>query len=214
MTNSSKLILILAPTILICLSGAFSWRYMQKTSKEELIIAVQEGDIKKVRTLLNQSNLKVDTLIDDDATLLMKALNNRYDDLALLLIDKGANVNAMSIGEYTSVLTIACSPAKTITTDLGNGIRKFKVQNLRANPDLVNLLIKRGAKVNPVNGVPPLMVAVMGEESEVVKILIDHGADVNFMLGIQGEGGYSILQRAKASKNNVIIEMLVNAGAS
>jgi ankyrin repeat protein len=214
MTNSTKLILILAPIILICLSGAFSWRYMQKTSKEELIITVQEGDIKKVRTLLNQSNLNVDTLIDDDATLLMEALNNRYDDLVLLLIDKGANVNAMSVGEHTSVLTIACSPAKTIATDLGNGIRKFKVHNLRANPDLVKLLIERGAKVNPEKGVPPLMVAVIREESEVVKILIEHGAEVNFMLGIHGEGGYSILQRAKSSKNNVIIEMLVNAGAS
>lgn len=213
MGNFKILLVVLVILLLISLAAAFTWANMKKGNVDDLILAVQEGNLQKVRVLLNQGDLDVDTLIEGNATLLMRAVALNYEDIARLLIEKGANVNAHSIGEHTSVLTIACGPYKTIIVSEQNGVRGFKSNDLPANPRLIRYLIERGANVNPLKGAQPLMIAVTRQEAEVVKILIENGANVTYIHGIKGDGGYSILDRAEFPKNHAIYDMLIKAGA-
>ncbi len=198
---------------LISLAAAFSWKNMTKGTADDLIFAVQEGNLQRVQVLLNQGGIEVDTLIDGNATLLIEAVSNNYFDIAKLLIERGANINAQTIAEYSSVLTNACGPAQTKIVHEEGGRRRFQVRDLASNPQMLKYLIERGAKVNPHMGPQPLMTAVTRQDIEVVKILIENGANVNYTLGIKGEGGYSILERAKFPRNEAIYEMLIKAGA-
>ena len=166
---------------------------MLKKQENELIGAVQLGDLQKVRSLLI-NNIDVEIKIDDDKTLLMVAVKNNFEDIARLLIEKGANVNAQSVGTSTSVLTMACSPNR-VTIRQEGGVRHFQHFSLPANPKLVKYLIEKDANVNPALGISPLMEAVAREELEVCTLLIENGADVNYT--IKGDGGYSTLQKAK-----------------
>ncbi|KAJ5560405.1 hypothetical protein N7513_002804 [Penicillium frequentans] len=85
----------------------------------------------------------------------------------------------------------------------------------RSALDIVNLLIRYGAQVNPSQDCArstPLQIAAEGGEPEIVKLLLDNGADPNvFGTSIRG----TALQSACCgnSRNASIVELLVNAGA-
>ena len=75
-------------------------------------------------------------------------------------------------------------------------------------PELIALLIERGADVNVriAGGLTPLMIAASGSP-RLVRLLVDAGADVN----ARDENGASVLRMARESPENARI--LEEAGA-
>ena len=93
-------------------------------------------------------------------TPLMLASTLDRKEVVMLLLDNGANVNAISKFSYTA-LTHACWGRATVET--------------------IQILLDRGADINPStrDGKTPLRWAVSGRSAEVVKFLINRGADIN-----------------------------------
>jgi len=129
--------------------------------------------------------------IDDQ---LSKALYQRDEAAAKMLIEKGANVNAVGNYGWTPLMVAA-------------------EKGLYAT---ARLLIKHGGDVNGRNlgGVTPLMWAVSMREEwpdsvKLVRLLIDSGADVN----AKTKAGKTALSWAREYNHKEIIEILKEAGA-
>jgi ankyrin repeat protein len=74
---------------------------------------------------------------------------------------------------------------------------------------MCQLLIKRGANVNPADGCcPTVLHGVEGNDPEVVKLLLDHGADIN---GHRGKG--TALLVASDRKRWEMAKLLIERGA-
>ena len=129
--------------------------------------------------------------IDDQ---LFKALYQRDEAVVKMLIEKGANVNAVGNYGWTPLMVAA-------------------EKGLYAT---ARLLIKYGAEVNVrnVGGVTPLMWAVSMREEwpdsvKLVRLLIASGADVNAKTNL----GKTALSWAKEYNHKEMIEILLEAGA-
>lgn len=101
--------------------------------------------------------------------------------IALLLIEAGADVNAMSSDRETA---------------LSLAIRDNDIE-------LIKMLLKAGANINlPFGGkqTTPLMLAASGSSAKIVKLLLKAGADIN-MLNNQGETVFDYIKSFPHSFN-------------
>jgi len=124
------------------------------------------------------------------ATIIIWASQNGHTDIVHLLLDRGADVNAMGMyGNYA--LYVATK---------GNYI------------DTIRLLVDRGADINQKGTwatTTALICAVKNGSIDIVRLLLERGADVN----IKDYDGNTALSIAKKNKNTEIIQILENAGA-
>ena len=121
---------------------------------------------------------------------LTMAINAQREDLVILLLDQGADINAMS-SMYGSALASAA---------------------FRGSRRMVSLLLDRGANINATDGkyVTPLTAAVLGEKEDMVILLLDRGADINTMSGVYG----AALASAVFIWSQRIVSLLLDRGAN
>ncbi|KAI5640062.1 ankyrin repeats (3 copies) domain-containing protein [Phthorimaea operculella] len=131
-------------------------------------------------------------------TPLMKAARQRKGmDAVLLLISFGANVNAMADArnDYRTVMHYAV---------------------LGGNTDVVNLLIKQGARVNydcpELNKPSPLDLAILKGDVEMVQLLMHAGAQVNASSSVIGSPLHVACSDAISNRKE-IIKILLESGA-
>lgn len=112
----------------------------------------------------------------------------KYVEIALLLLDSGANVNASERFGRTALMAAASSGA----------------------PEMVQLLLDRGAEVEAkdVYGATALMIAARRNSVEIVRLLLKSGAQVNAANGL----GYTSLMAASLGYLPVV-ELLLSEGA-
>ena len=126
-------------------------------------------------------------------TALMAAARNGDEKMALLLVDRGADINCFGGLAVANPLQAACSSG---------------------SEPLVRFLIQRGAKVNPnLEGKihdTPLQVACESGNQNLVRLLIEAGADINIC---QGAYGYA-LQAAASRGHHQIVALLLEEGAN
>jgi hypothetical protein len=126
---------------------------------------IAERDRRRITIAKLLLQAKADVNLHDGygATALASAVDNRYDDLALRLIDAGADVNTKT-GIYI---------------DGSGGITPLHRATDR--PHLVKALLAHGADPNTRHdgGITPLHWAVQVPQLESARLLIDAGADVN-----------------------------------
>lgn len=128
-------------------------------------------------------------------TLLMKSARAGDKEMVKLLLENGANVNAMDSWEDTP-LTYAIS---------GNAISG-------KNLEIIGLLIKKGADVN-VRGEydrTPLMEAAATGDLEAIKYLLDNGADIN----ARDNNKVPALLYAASEKHAEAMRLLIERGAN
>lgn len=120
-----------------------------------LIKAVCDNNIEAIESILTQ-NIDLDAIAKSGETPLHIALSKRYNSIAKLLIEAGANVNLQNAnGAY---------PLFLVTRDL----------------ELTKLLLKNGAITNQRTNSFPYAVLLDVHDADIVKLLIDYGADVNY----------------------------------
>ena len=125
----------------------------------ELIIAANDGDIIRVRELLDAGINPNITDYDGD-TPLVYASEEGYTEIVKLLLDSGADAdpNLQEQGRYTPLI---------VSSD--------------NDYDIVKLLLENGADPNIQNheGYTPLIWATIMGCNDIVKLLLENGADPN-----------------------------------
>lgn len=166
-----------------------------------LLYSTRNGDIKNLRCLLEHG---ADVNAMDNKTgysALMVAGLSDQAEAARLLIEKGANINAISTNEEgVTALMLAMMRGRLMrsaTQEIDNGTG--------------HLLIEKGADVNIAdkNCNTALMFAVKTGRANIVRMLIKKGADVN----VANKNGITALRLAQTGKDADIEKMLRKAGA-
>ncbi len=125
-----------------------------------------------------------------DRSLLGIALARGYRDMALFLIERGAELDPG-----------ADHNQRTLLHEAARG----------GHPELISLLVENGLDVNAEDeyGNTPLLLATRPAHSQAVKTLIEAGADVN----ASNSGGVTPLHDAASGGQVEIVRMLLAAGA-
>jgi ankyrin repeat protein len=137
---------------------------------------------------------------EDGITPLMDACVKDNLEIAEILVENGANVNATTEKNKTALLLAGTRHySRIVKFLLENGADpNIKMNKMTTSPgmtalhagtysmDVVRLLVEKGADVNALmqnkdehNGKTPLMIACEGNKKDIVKYLCEHGADPN-----------------------------------
>ena len=122
---------------------------------------------------------------------------------AILLIEKGADVNARSDYEPYS------SRNNRWKEHMGDTPLNRAI--LLSDADLVSLLLKKGARLNSRNEHrdTPLMIAVKASKAEMIALFLQAGADIEETDEVE----YSPLDRALQNGNDEVAKLLIAKGA-
>jgi ankyrin repeat protein len=203
---------------------AIQARYGPPVDDGEVVVAVVEGDIGKVRALLKANPERVSQADEAGNTLLHHAAANNHPDIVRLLIENGAPIDAINGDERTPAIVALF------------GLHRY--WRLEVKREILDLLLVGGAKhtalvaatvgdevrlrqlvgENPAianQADPcrrrPLSGATAGGHKDNVRLLLEHGADPNAKEAIC-QGGLS-LRTAAAMGNLEIARLLLDQGA-
>ena len=184
-----------------------------------LIRAVKQGDIEKVIRALE--TVSVNTKPDGNTPLLMVAVQNRKEDIARLLIQKGADVNVTNNGGETPLINAAhrgLYPIVEMLLDAGanvnqasnGGYTPLMASCGRGHSEVAKLLLANGAntEAHTTNNATALIDAVTAN-LETVTVLLDAHANVN----VQCKDGTTALMIAINHDAHKIADALIRAGA-
>ncbi len=142
----------------------------------------------------------------------------RYESIAKLLIQKGANVDNKNSNGFTllmsaskkgevKVVKFLLDAEANINHKANNGLTSLAIASANNNLEVVDLLIKNLCDINikTNNGFTSLMFAVHEGNVKIVDLLIKNGADIN----IRDKCGYSALVYALGKNNREIAKILL-----
>lgn len=167
---------------------------------------------------------KVDKKLINDSlegkTPLIIAVGNSYIDTAKILIENGANINAVDIEGWSALSYAVNNGDIEIAKLLLENKAKIKDELLIAikSPivesriNMMKLLIDNKANINYTdeNGFSPLNIAIESGDMELTKFLITNGANVNSLM----QDGVSLIGYAIAQNNMDLLQILIENGAN
>ena len=167
---------------------------------------------------------KVDKKLINDSlegkTPLIIAVGNSYIDTAKILIENGANINAVDIEGWSALSYAVNNGDIEIAKLLLENKAKIKDELLIAikSPivesriDIMKLLIDNKANINYTdeNGFTPLNITIESGDMELTKFLITNGANVNSLM----QDGVSLIGYAIAQNNMDLLQILIENGAN
>jgi len=155
---------------------------------------------------------------------LFDAIENGHTDVARLLIDAGADVNAQSVYGETDAVSLARSGGQADMIELLVAAAELPTASnlIRAAEtgdwERVSRVVERGADVNAKgdDGWTALILAARDGQGEMVSTLLDRGADVNAQTDRSGtaliSGGTALISAASGGYE-AVVELLLDAGA-
>lgn len=161
-----------------------------------LAAAARSGDLEKVEALLAQGANPNDVSESGDAALLL-ALWTSHAEVALALIDAGADVNMRA-------REVDVMPQKIRERALASAVT--------CSLEVVQKMVEKGAKVNEeVPGVlSPLLRAVDNKKEDVVRFLVEEGANVE---GIEAWSRRTLVMKAAERNLPQIVQLFIEKGA-
>ena len=164
-----------------------------KNGNTVLLSATKYGDQNLMEYLVKLPDINIDCIYNDGATPLMRASYFNYSDIASLLIENGANIEAKNIRNETALyiasfrgfINVVKILVEKYKADINNpdcdGDTPLSVACYENQVEIISYLLRNGANVN-VHGVrldTPLHVAVSNCDLNVVKELVDFGAKID-----------------------------------
>jgi ankyrin repeat protein len=156
----------------------------------ELMLSSATGDLMRVQTLLQRTNVDVNAKNQIGSTALMGAAEGGHLDIIKILIEKGADLRAVNKDGFSALIFAARS----------------------GRDDVVQALLEKGADVNQADQYHQtvLMHALAEGHSSVAKLLIEKGADVN----ARSSRGATARTVANSKGNQELMTLLTQAGAA
>jgi hypothetical protein len=113
-------------------------------------------------------------------------------------------------GDFAAASQLIGQGSDIEAKDPGTGASVLHYAVMRGNPEILQLLLERGADVNSrtKNGTTPLHTAVLYNRYEAAEKLLGKGADIN----AQSASGATPLALATAAKNRTIADLLRSRG--
>ncbi|MCR8644615.1 ankyrin repeat domain-containing protein [Paenibacillus sp. N1-5-1-14] len=164
---------------------------------EEVFEAVQTGDAAKLKEILHSNPTLANMENSDGHTPLGYAAHLGHANVAAVLLEFGADVNAISHSKVSYI------PSNTALHAAIAGKR---------NLDVIKLLLSQSAQTRILdsNGHTCLHTAAFHDDNvEIIRLLIEHGADVQ----AHAEGGVTALTLATEQGNHQVAELLREYGA-
>jgi ankyrin repeat protein len=152
-------------------------------------LAAFNGHTRMVLKLLAENGNSIDEGDNTGSNALMWASLNGHEEVAVLLLERGADANAQG-GFYGNALQAA---------------------SIGGHEKVIQMLLDRGADANAHGGFydDALQAASRGGHESIVQVLLDYGADANAQGGFYGNA----LQAASIGGHEKVIQMLLDRGA-
>lgn len=187
-----------------------------------LMYASQEGHIEIVKLLLSSGAKLEERPYYTGITALIGSVINNQLDIADILIQNGANINAKAKDSVSSLL-YAAGYGYVLMTDMlifygadinakdTDGNNAIIIAAINGYREIVDSLIRKGADVNSLDndGNTPLILASQNEHYDVVKLVLDNNADINAI----NMANHSALSVSAKTGNLEIFQLLLDKGA-
>lgn len=158
-----------------------------------------------------------------NSTPLINAISNRDTELAVLLLNQGANIDASNSYGWTSLLEAVKqdnSDMIEMLVDRGANVNAQDASGWTVlmyaadvgNREVVEYLLTHGANPQLANqeGATPLIIAINGGQAYTIKPLLDKGADVN----AHTKEGWTPLMAAVSGGDSFLVKLLLDKGAN
>lgn len=186
----------------------------------KLLESLSQNSAKIMQMIIDKVDKKLINDSLEGKTPLIIAVGNSYIDTAKILIENGANINAVDI-EGWSALSYAVNNgdieiAKLLLTNKakikGELLLAIKSPIVESRINIMKLLIENGANINYTDedGFNPLNIAIESGDMELTKFLITNGANVNSLM----QDGVSLIGYAIAQNNMDLLQILIENGAN
>ena len=185
--KSWKAISLVSIALAIGLSSWLIISQKREVAEYELMAAAAQGDTNRIRQLIPKIDVNA-RFGGDGETALHRAAARGHLSAVNLLVDHGANVNAVDEQGATPLLAATYSSHK----------------------EVVVFLLQRGATVDAQekrHGFTPLIQAVARNNKDLVNVLLNHNAN----LSLKTVDGRTALDWAKAEGSSQIVAMLTQA---
>lgn len=179
-----------------------------------------ENSAKITEMLIGKADKNIINDSLEGKTPLIIAVGNSYIDTAKILIENGANINAVDIEGWSALSYAVNNGDIEIAKLLLENKAKIKDELLIAikspivesSINIMKLLIDNKANINYTdeNGFNPLNIAIKSGDMELTKFLITNGANVNSLM----QDGVSLIGYAIAQNNMDLLQMLIENGAN
>lgn len=179
-----------------------------------------ENSAKITEMLIGKADKNIINDSLEGKTPLIIAVGNSYIDTAKILIENGANINAVDIEGWSALSYAVNNGDIEIAKLLLENKVKIKDELLIAikSPivesriNIMKLLIDNKANINYTdeNGFNPLNIAIESGDMELTKFLITNGANVNSLM----QDGVSLIGYAIAQNNMDLLQILIENGAN
>ena len=205
-----------------------------------VMLAAREGALDSARVLAD-AKANLDLQDPEGTTALMLAIMNVHYDVALMLIEKGANPNVYDKAAMGALYAVVDMRTQRPLTNMPPRKPSSDVDSL----DVVRSLLKHGAEINAVlkttllrrhhstgdgslgEGTTPLMRAARFGDAAAMRVLIEAGADVSkrqrngntallFASGVGfqiGDGGFARTDKGSEEDAIAAIKLFLDAGA-
>jgi|GEM_PF-3259788 len=179
-----------------------------------------ENSAKITEMLIGKADKNIINDSLEGKTPLIIAVGNSYIDTAKILIENGANINAVDFEGWSALSYAVNNGDIEIAKLLLENKAKIKDELLIAikspivesSINIMKLLIDNKANINYTdeNGFNPLNIAIESGDMELTKFLITNGANVNSLM----QDGVSLIGYAIAQNNMDLLQILIENGAN
>ncbi len=212
--------------VLIHGAKAAEFRNFGEEFENELILAIEKGDLKTVNDILKKDPRSVRVVEPFGVTPLHMAARSGRLEIIDLLVGRGAVVDYDQRGAEGTPLHDAVKFGKAeaarrllqhganIRCRARGGDSLLEVALAKGHVDVAKLLLEKGADPNgnPKQGHWPLLKAVgswKGDKLALVRLLLDHGADATLL----DKDGWSLLGRIPGYAPREVVPLLKQHGA-